>query len=93
MKIRVDLGMRIGAIYRETGQPGRELEVLEKVMVLMPAGQAGSEIFWKAATQLSAGYRKADQLGKARKVHEEIMKKYPQADIRRRAEKELKKLK
>ncbi|MFC1582814.1 tol-pal system YbgF family protein, partial [Planctomycetota bacterium] len=74
-------------------QPGREREVLEKVMTLMPEGQVGSGVFWEAATRLSREYKKADQNDQARKVYEKIIQKYPQPDIRTRAEKELKKLK
>jgi len=92
LRIRVGLGMRIASLYRKLDMEKERIEILEKILAIIPKDMAGGKIFWDVCSQLSRLYAQSDNPVKARYMYESIIKKYEKKAIQDRARKELKRL-
>ena len=92
-RLRVKAGIRIAGLYRELGRKKEGMEVLEKVLSIMPDDMAGGKTFWNVCSDIARLRKEADGPAEARRVYEYVLKKYQTGNIQERARRELDKIK
>ena len=90
--VQVRIGLDLAALYRDTGEVKRAEEVLLKTRTLLPADQAGSDLFWETAARLAGHYKIEGMPDRAREVYATIIRDNPKPAIQDHARQELGKI-